>query len=77
MNQLMRKNARKMGNHFEITVSCSEKEEGNKWIDAAFEFIGTIESQLSTYQTTSDTSRINEAAGIQPVQVHQETFDLI
>lgn len=77
MNHLMKKTARKMGNHFEITVSCEEEEEGNKWIDAAFEFISSIESQLSTYQPTSDTSRINDAAGIEPVQVHKETFDLI
>ena len=73
----MRKTARKMGNHFEITVSSEGEEEGNKWIDAAFEFISSIESQLSTYQPTSDTSRINDAAGIEPVQVHKETFDLI
>ena len=66
-----------MGNHFEITVSSEGEEEGNKWIDAAFEFISSIESQLSTYQPTSDTSRINDAAGIEPVQVHKETFDLI
>ena len=77
MNHLMRKTARKMGNHFEITVSSEGEEEGNKWIDAAFEFISSIESQLSTYQPTSDTSRINDAAGIEPVQVHKETFDLI
>jgi thiamine biosynthesis lipoprotein len=77
MNHLMKKTARKMGNHFEITVSCEGEEEGNKWIDAAFEFISSIESQLSTYQPTSDTSRINDAAGIEPVQVHKETFDLI
>lgn len=66
-----------MGNQFVITVSCEEEEEGNKWIDAAFEFISSIESQLSTYHPTSDTSRINDAAGIEPVQVHKETFDLI
>lgn len=66
-----------MGNHFEITVSCREEAEGNRWIDGAFQFIGAIESQLSTYQPNSDTSRINNAAGIEPVRVHQETFDLI
>ncbi|MFN7539022.1 MAG: FAD:protein FMN transferase [Bacteroidota bacterium] len=77
MNYLLKKSARKMGNRFEITVSFEEEEEGNKWIDAAFEFISSIESQLSTYQPTSDTSRINDAAGVEPVQVHKETFDLI
>jgi len=77
MNQLMSKSDRRMGNHFEITVSCREEEEGNRWIDGAFQFISAIESQLSTYQPNSDTSRINNAAGIEPVRVHQETFDLI
>ncbi|MFM9020892.1 MAG: FAD:protein FMN transferase [Sediminibacterium sp.] len=77
MNQLIRKSARKMGNHFEITVSCGEEELGNQMIESAFNLISDIESQLSTYQPTSDTSRINDAAGIEPVEVRKDTFELI
>jgi len=66
-----------MGNRFEITVSCETEEEGNQWIDAAFDLITQIENQLTTYKEGSDTSRINEGAGLYPVSVQQETFDLI
>lgn len=66
-----------MGNHFEITVSSEDEKTGNQWIDQAFDFISDIENQLSTYLPGSDTSRINDAAGIEPVVVSQDTFELI
>lgn len=66
-----------MGNRFEITVSCETEVEGNQWIDAAFELITRIENQLTTYKEGSDTFRINAGAGIYPVEVHKDTFDLI
>lgn len=66
-----------MGNKFEITVSCEKEQEGNQWIDGAFELITHIENQLTTYKENSDTFRINAGAGIYPVEVHKDTFELI
>lgn len=66
-----------MGNHFEITVSSEDEKTGNQWIDQAFDLISDIENQLSTYLPGSDTSRINDAAGIEPVEVSKDTFELI
>lgn len=77
MSQLIRKGAKMMGNRFEITVSCETEVEGNQRIDAAYDLIAGIENQLTTYREGSDTFRINEAAGLFPVQVNRETFDLI
>jgi thiamine biosynthesis lipoprotein len=77
MNQLIKRGAKKMGNQFEITVSCEEENTGIQCINDAFEQINNIEKQLSTYIEDSDTSLINMGAGLYPVKVSKETFDLI
>ena len=66
-----------MGNHFEITVAVEEETMGLEVIEAAYDYIQTIENQLTTYNENSDTARINAAAGIHPVEVQSETFALI
>jgi thiamine biosynthesis lipoprotein len=66
-----------MGNHFEITVAVEEEARGFEIIKAAYDYIQTIENQLTTYNENSDTARINAAAGIHPVEVPSETFALI
>lgn len=77
MKQLVKKEAKKMGNHFEITVAVEEEARGFEIIKAAYDYIQTIENQLTTYNENSDTARINAAAGIHPVEVPSETFALI
>jgi thiamine biosynthesis lipoprotein len=66
-----------MGNHFEITVAVEEEARGFEIIKATYDYIQTIENQLTTYNENSDTARINAAAGIHPVEVPSETFALI
>jgi len=77
MKQLVKKEAKKMGNHFEITVAVEEEARGFEIIKAAYDYIQTIENQLTTYNENSDTARINAAAGIHPVEVPSETLALI
>jgi thiamine biosynthesis lipoprotein len=77
MKQLVKKEAKKMGNHFEITVAVEEEARGFEIIKATYDYIQTIENQLTTYNENSDTARINAAAGIHPVEVPSETFALI
>jgi len=66
-----------MGNRFEISVVgpnenwCAEK------INLAIEEIKRIERLLTTFSDQSITFEINEKAGIQPVKVPDEVFDLI
>jgi len=77
MSEIFKNTAKLMGNHFEISVVTENSEQANEWITQAFQYIKDIEYQLTTYSETSDTFRINQAAGLNPVQVHPETFALI
>lgn len=68
-----------MGNRFEISVVADEEDEGwaNNCIDAAIAEIQRIESLLTTFNDFSQTNLINANAGIRPVQVDPEIFDII
>ena len=66
-----------MGSDFDITVVAKDKEEANNYIDIAVNEIERIEQLISSWKSTSQTTEINSNAGIKPVQVDKELFDLI
>ncbi|HEU4790253.1 MAG TPA: FAD:protein FMN transferase [Flavobacterium sp.] len=66
-----------MGNNFIITVVAENENSGNKNINLAIEEIRRIEKLLTTYKNDSQTNLINENAGIEPVKVDSEVFNLI
>ncbi|WP_300353914.1 FAD:protein FMN transferase [Chryseobacterium sp.] len=66
-----------MGNAFEITVVNNEEKTAQHHIDAAVDEIRRIEKLLTTFNEESQTNLINQNAGIQPVKVDLEVFDLI
>lgn len=66
-----------MGNAFEITVVSDDKNSANQHIDAAIDEIRRIEKLLTTFSEESQTNLINRNAGIKPVKVDWEIFDLI
>ncbi|PAM96322.1 thiamine biosynthesis protein ApbE [Flavobacterium sp. IR1] len=66
-----------MGNNFTITVVAENENIGNKNINLAIEEIRRIERLLTTYKEDSQTNLINENAGIRPVKVDPEVFNLI
>ncbi|WP_242410214.1 FAD:protein FMN transferase [Flavobacterium sp. Root901] len=66
-----------MGNSFTITVVCDNEKKANEHIDLAIEEIRRIEKLLTTYKEDSQTSLINNNAGLKPVRVDQEVFNLI
>ena len=68
---------RLMGNRFEITVTNTSEEKAHQHIDAAVNEISRIEKLLTTFSDSSQTNLINQFAGIKPVQVDREVFDLI
>lgn len=72
-----RREMKLMGNRFEITVVGKIADWANQQIDAAVTEIRRIEDLLSTFKESSETNLINRNAGIQPVQVSEETFNLI
>ncbi len=66
-----------MGSDFEITVVENNFEDAHYFIDLAIKEISRIESLISSWDKNSQTSLINNSAGIKPVQVDKELFDLI
>jgi len=66
-----------MGNRFEFTVIAEHEQEGNVAIDAAIEEVRRIEYLLTTFSDLSQTSLINEHAGLSPVNVDEEVISLI
>ena len=66
-----------MGNNFTITVVTQNEKSANENINLAIEEIRRIERLLTTYKEDSQTNLINENAGISPVKVALEVFNLI
>lgn len=66
-----------MGNNFTITVVAHNEKTGNENISLAIEEIKRIEKLLTTYKEDSQTNLINQNAGIKPVKVDLEVFNLI
>ena len=68
---------RLMGNTFEITVVSEDENFAQQKIDMAVAEIKRIEKLLTTFDENSQTNQVNKAAGIKPVKIDQEVFDLI
>jgi len=68
---------RLMGNAFEITVVSDDEYSANQHIDVAIYEIRRIEKLLTTFSEVSQTNLINRNAGVKPVKVDGEIFDLI
>ena len=75
--QLFKVTALLMGNQFEISVVAGNQLWATVRINAAIAEIKRIETLLTTYNEGSETSLINRHAGIAPVKVSSETFNLI
>jgi len=75
--QLYRQAVKLMGNRFEFTVASEDAIWARERIAEAIEEIKRIEKLLTTFDDTSQTNRVNRNAGISPVKVDQEVFDLI
>jgi len=74
---LHKRGARLMGNAFEFCVVSDNEGWAHEQIDAAIEEIKRIEALLTTFSADSQTNQINAMAGIQPVKVDKEVYDLI
>jgi FAD:protein FMN transferase len=68
---------RLMGNRFEISVLDDDTERATHHIDLAVAEISRIEKLLTTFNDASQTNHINHMAGIQPVKVDAEVYNLI
>lgn len=66
-----------MGNRFEISVVAEDEAWANDRIGEAVAEIQRIEALLTTFNDHSQTNQINAQAGIAPVRVDREVFELI
>lgn len=66
-----------MGNQFEFTLIDENENNANETFEIAIQEIKRIETLLTTFSDTSITYKINENAGISPVIVDDEVFQLI
>lgn len=67
----------KMGSAFDLTVVAKNQDEANAFIDSAIREIDRIERLISSWDSTSQTSLVNTMAGICPVKVSRELYDLV
>ncbi|MEY4934054.1 MAG: hypothetical protein RIS64_413 [Bacteroidota bacterium] len=75
--QLFKQVKKLMGNRFEISVVADDEVWANQQIELAIVEIQRIERLLTTFDEGSQTNLINRNAGIAPVQVDKEVFELI
>ncbi|MFP5040920.1 FAD:protein FMN transferase [Parasediminibacterium sp. JCM 36343] len=66
-----------MGNHFEISVVADDEAWANEKIAVGVAEIRRIETLLTTYSDDSETNMVNANAGIAPVAVSREMFQLV
>ena len=76
-NSVYRRVLKLMGNRFEFTVVSSDAQWAGERIDDAIQEVSRIEDLLTTFRDTSQTNEINRYAGLKPVKVDKEVFDLI
>ena len=74
---LSKKVLKLMGNRFEITVVDQDPSWADECIADAIEEIKRIEKLFTTFDESSQTNLINRNAGIAPVKVDKEVYDLI
>lgn len=66
-----------MTSPFEMTVVAKDTLQGNEFIDAAIAEVSRIENLVSDWKPETQISHVNQNAGIKPVKVDDEIFQLI
>lgn len=66
-----------LGSPFEVTAVANDTIKANEYIDLAVAEVKRIEYLISDWIPTTQISQINRNAGIQPVKVDAEVFELV
>jgi thiamine biosynthesis lipoprotein len=77
IKDVFKRSCKLMGNRFELSAVADDEQWANEKIDAGIAEIQRIEKLLTTFSDNSETNRVNSNAGIKPVEVSRETFNLI
>lgn len=66
-----------LGSPFEMTIVAKDIPEADSYIDMAVAETSRLENLISDWISTTPISEVNRNAGIKPVKVPQEVFDLV
>lgn len=66
-----------LGSPFEVTVVANDTIQANKYLDMAVAEVSRIENLISDWIPTTPISKVNQNAGIQPIKVPNEVFELV
>ena len=66
-----------LGSPFEMTVVAKDTVQGNYYIDLAVAEVKRVENLISDWIPTTQISQVNQNAGIKPVKVDKEVFELV
>lgn len=66
-----------LGSPFEMTVVAKDTIQANVYIDMAVAEVKRIENLISDWIPTTQISQVNKNAGIAPVKVDKEVYDLV
>ncbi|NHN25877.1 FAD:protein FMN transferase [Flavobacterium jejuense] len=72
-----KKKASLLGSPFEITVIAKDTIIGNKYCNLAIDEVKRVENLISDWIPSSQISKVNQNAGINPVKVNDEVFNLV
>jgi thiamine biosynthesis lipoprotein len=75
--QIFKKKQSLLGSPFEITVVAKDSVQGNLFSDLAITEVRRIENLISDWIPTSQISKVNHNAGISPIKVDKEIYDLV
>ena len=75
--QIFKKKQSLLGSPFEITVVAKDSVQGNLFSDLAITEVRRIENLISDWIPTSQISKVNHNAGISPIKVDKEVYDLV
>jgi FAD:protein FMN transferase len=68
---------RAMACDFEVLLNAGEQDEATESALAALDLVEFLEAQLTVYRDTSEVSRLNQRAAIEPVKVERQLFKLL
>ena len=66
-----------LGSPFEMTVVAKDIPEADHYIDMSVAEVSRLENLISDWIPTTPISQVNKYAGIKPIKVPQEVFDLV
>ncbi|MGB4400039.1 MAG: FAD:protein FMN transferase, partial [Daejeonella sp.] len=73
---LQQRAVRLMGSRFEITIVAKDSSTANAYIDTVVAEVTRIEHLISDWMPHTQISEVNKNAGIKPVVVDKEVFEL-